>query len=200
MTYLNFLHARTPLFYHKQEQADENKMTGTVHKTNTPETSLSPKKINKRLGKRSESLPSSRRPDLSHVTRPVSESGSKEGIARQLDFKDDMAVDLSDSNQGPRKDKIKRFWTILYKKRPKLRVPTAQSDDSVKTDNDIRSAKRSSFSVLDSDTPNGVKIIGNRRGGLSNSLSVSNDKISGFTSILDPHRTVQTQMQSKQGR
>ena len=195
------LGARTPLFYHKQEQAHEKKMTGTIHKTNTPETSLSPKKTNKRLAKRSESLPSSRRPDLSRVTRQVSERGSKEGIARQLDFKDDMAVDLNDSNQEPRKDKIKRFWTILYKKRPKLRVPTAQSDDSVKvTDNDIRSPERSRSSVLDSDTPNRVNNVGNRRGGLSNSLSAANDKISGIASSKDPHRTVQSQMQSNQGR
>jgi len=195
------LGAHTPLFYSKQEQAHENKMTSTVHETNTPETSLSPNKTSKLLAKRSESLPTSQKPDLSHVTRPISERGSKEGVARQLDFKDDMAVDLSDSNQAPRKDKIKRFWTILYKKRPKLRVPMAQCDDSVReTDNDIRSAERSSLNVLDSDTPNGVNVAGNRRCGFSDSFSATHDKILGIPSSKDNHRTVPSQMQSKQGR
>ena len=195
------LGARTPLFYNKQEWAHDNKMTSTLHETNARETSLSPKKTNKPFAKRSESLPSSRRPDLSHVTLPVSERESKEGVARQLDFKDDMAMGLSDSNQAPRKEKIKRFWTILYKKRPKLRVPLAQSDDSVKeTDNNIRCAERSSLTVLDSDAPNGIIISGNRRCGFSNSFSASNDRISGVASSKDNHRTVQSPMQGKQGR
>jgi len=193
------LGTHTSLFYSKQEQVHENKTTSTEHET--PETSLSPKKTNKPFAKRSESLPTSQRPDLSHVTRRVSERGSKEGLARQLDFKDDMAVDLSDSDKAPRKDKVKRFWTILYKKRPKLRASTVQSDDSVKEmDNDIGSVERSSLSVLDSDSPNGVNITGNRRCGFSNSFSAADNKISGIPSCKDNHRTVQSQMQSKQGR
>lgn len=195
------LGAHTPLFYRKQEQAQENKMTSGFHETKTPETSLSPKKTNKQFFKRWDSLPSSRRPDLSHVTRPVSESGSKAGIARQLDFKDDMAMEFSDSNSAPRKDKIKRFWTILYKKRPKLRVPAAEYEDSVKeTDNSIRSSEGSSSNGMDSDTPNGVNIAGNRRGGFSYNFSATKDKISGFAPSKDNHTTVQTPVQSKQGR
>ena len=187
------LGGRIPHFYYKQEQAHENKMTSALLETNTPDTLLRPK--------RSESLPTSRRPNLSHLTRPVSERGSKEGIARQLDFKDDMAVELSDSNQAPRKDKIKRFWTILSKKRPKLRVATTESEDSGKeTDNDIRSAEGNSLNVLDLDTPNGVTFAGNRRGGFSDNFSATKDIISGITSSKGNHRTVQTPMQSKQGK
>lgn len=203
------LGARSPGFDWKQEQSQENKMT---HKTKTPETSLSPKKTDlsrniKLSTKRSDSLPCSRRPDLSHVTRPVSERGSasKGGVARQLDFKDDMAAELSDSNQPPRKDKLKRFWTILYKKRPKLRMHTVESDDSVKESDDtcsIKSGEGNSSIVTDSDAQNGVNSVTGavRRGGFSNNFTASKDKILGLASTKEDHRMVTSPVQSRQGR
>lgn len=191
------LGALTPYFSDKQEQAHENKMTSTLHETNKPETLLSPKKTNKLLSKRCESMPTSQRPDLSHVTHPVSGRGSKEGIA----FKDDMAMELNDSSQAPRKDKIKRFWTIMYKKLPKLRMSTLESNDSVKeTDNDVRSAEGSSLNVLDLDYPNGVNFAGNRRSGVSDITLATKDKISGILPSEETHKKMmQSVVQSKQG-
>ena len=198
------LGARSPIFYRKLSQ--ETKITSSAQETKTPETPLSPKKtdlsrIIKQSAKRCDSLPSSSRPDLSHVIH--SERGSDSRVARQLTFKDDMAMELSDSNQQPRKDKIKRFWTILYKKRPKLRMQRVDSEDSVKeNDDNIRSGEGSSSSnVMDSDTPNGVDIVaGNRRGGFSGNFSSSKDKTSGLAVNKEEHRTGQTPVQSKQGR
>lgn len=194
------LGARSPVFYRKLSH--EKKMTSPSHETKTSATPLSPKKtdlsrIIKQSAKRCDSLPSSKRPDLSHVI------GSNARVARQLNFKDDMAMELSDNNQLPRKDKIKRFWTILYKKRPKLRMQRVDSEDSVKeSDDNFRSGGGSgSSNVMDSDTPNGVNIVaGNRRGGFSGNILSSKDKLSGLAPTKEDHRTGPTPVQSKQGR
>lgn len=193
------LGARSPVFYRKLSH--EKKMASPLHENKTLETPLSPKKtdlsrIINQSAKRCDSLPTSRRPDLSHIT------GSNARVARQLNFKDDMAMELNDGSQAPRKDKIKRFWTILYKKRPKLRMQRGDSEDSVKEGDDgIKIGEGSSSNVVDSDTPNGVNVVaGNRRGGFSGNFSSSKDKLSGLAPTKEDHGTGPTPVQRRQGR
>lgn len=198
------LGARSPVFYRKLSQ--ENKMAGASHETKKSETPLSPKKtdiscIIKQSARRCDSMPSSRRPDLSHVTRPVL-GENKAGVARQLDFKDDMAMELNDSSQLQRKDKIKRFWTILYKKRPKLRMQPVDSEESFKeSDDNNRSGEGISSNTMDAYTANGVNVIeANRRGGFSGHLSSSKDKLSGLAPTKERDRMLSSPVQSKQGK
>ena len=199
--------ARSPTFG-KQESSQEDKLTNTTHETKTPEVSVSPKKTDpsrsfKELVRRSDSLPTSKRPDLSHVSHPASERRRRVGVVRQLDFKDDMAMDLSDTSQPPRKEKIKRFWTILYKKRPKLRTQTTEDDDSVKElDDSLKHDEGNSSNVADSNTvPNGVNSSFVRRGGFSGDFSaVSKYKVSGPALTKDVLRTATSLAQSKQGK
>lgn len=194
---------RSPVLNNKQDLSQENKKMAVNHDTKTQGCSLNPKKSDlsrniKHLSKRSDSLPSSRRPDLSHVVQSIQERENKTGTARRLDFKDDMAVTLSESDQPPRKEKIKRLWSVLYKKRPKLRMHIADSDDSLKENNtSIRNNEGSSSSVGDSDVQNGV-VRGVRRGGFSGNFTASKDKVSGLVSTKEERVT--TPVPSKQGR
>jgi len=183
---------RSPVLNNKQDSSSWNKKIAVNHDNKTRDLSLSPKKTDltrnikhslKSL--RSDSLPSSRRPDLSHVTHSVSGTENKSSASRRLDFKDDMAVTLSESDQPPRKEKVKRFLSVLYKKRPKLRMQAAESDDSLKeNDTRVRNVEGNLSSVEDFGVPNGV-VGGVRRGGFSGNLPASKDKNSGLVSTKE---------------
>ena len=59
-----------------------------------------------------------------HRTASSSSSTTSEGsnaVSRKLDFKDDTAVGMSNADNIVHKAKVRRFWTILSKKKPKLR-------------------------------------------------------------------------------
>lgn len=185
---------RSPVLNNKKDLFDENKKSSGKHEIKTRDRSLSPKKS---LAGNSDSLPVSKRPDFAAVVQSVLEKENKTSTARQLDFKDDMAVTLEDGDQPPRKEKIKRFWSVLYKKRPKLRMHGAESDDSLKENQtSIRNTQSSSSRVTDSDShigPGG----GTRRGGLSGNFTTPNHKVSYLASAKEEGITTQTQ--NKQG-
>ncbi|PFX32666.1 uncharacterized protein LOC111320382 [Stylophora pistillata] len=193
---------RSPTFG-KQESIEEDILANNTHETKTPDASVSPKKTDSSRGvnqieRRSESLPSSKRTDLSHIPHPASERRRKVGVARQLDFKDDMAVDLIDGSQPPRKEKIRRFWTILSKKRPKLKAQLTGDDDSSKDFDSIKHDDENSSSITDCElAPNGIAGLA-RRGGLGSIFSTSpKDKGTGAISTNDEQRTVTSPAQSK---
>ena len=181
---------RSPVL-HNKHTAKENRKTASNHDTGTQDSLFSPKK---QLSKRLDSLPSSKRPDFSHGTRSISEGEKKTPAARRLEFKDDMAVNLTESEQPPRKEKLKRFWSVLYKKRPKLRMQTADSDDSLKeNDASIRNNEGNLLSVQESDVSNAV--VGSvRRSGFSGSFAASK----GLSSTKEEFIT--SPVQIKQGR
>lgn len=182
---------RSPVLHNKQYTAKENRKTASTHDTRTRDSSLSPKK---QLSKRSDSLLSSKRPDFADGTPSISEGENKTPAARCFEFKDDMAVTLSESDQPQRKEKLRRFWSVLYKKRPKLRMQAADSDDSLKeNDASIRNNEGNLSSVKDTDVPNGV-VGGTRRGGFSGSFAASKRLSSTKEEV------VMSPLQSKQGR
>lgn len=194
----------SPIFG-KQESIEEDISVKDTHETRTTDASVSPKETDssgsvKMIEKRSESLPSCKRPDLSHVSHSASERRRRVGVVRQLDFKDDMAVDLIDSSQPPRKEKIKRFWTILSKKRPKLKTQLTGDDDSSKNLDSINHDDDNLSSVLEFESPpNGFAGVA-RRGGLSSIFSaIPKDKATGAISTNEERRTVTSPVQSKQG-
>ena len=193
---------QSPVLDKRELSRDNKKSSGTLE-MKTRDSSLSPKKTDltrniKCSSLRSDSLPTSKRPDLSHVVHSVSERENRTSAARRLDFKDDMAVTLNDNDQPPRKEKLKRFWSVLYKKRAKLRMHSAESDDSFKgNETSVRNNEVSSSSVWDSDASNGV-VGGFRRGGLSGNFIAPNHKVSSLASTKE--EVVTAPVQNKQGR
>lgn len=173
----------------KQESIKENGGVLRSPLAKTKESRLSPKRC---LARRSDSLPSSKRPDLSCDARSNSVSENKSVAARRLEFKDDMAFALTEGNELPRKEKVKRFWSVLYKKRPKLKMQITESNDSCK-DNDmaVRTDNGNSLSVQGFDLHNGVVAVG-RRGGFSDSFAA----VRSLASTKEEEATVT--VQSKQ--
>lgn len=163
---------RSPVLKNRQEILKDDRKVVSNHVTNRRDSSLSPKK---QSSKAPDLLTSSKRPHLYHGVPSISEGPNKRGTARRLEFKDDMAVSLSDGDhldQQPRKEKLKRFWSVLYKKRPKLRtaMQAGESDDLFKeNDTSIRSDKENLSNISDADG-----VVGSvRRGGFSGSFTAS---------------------------
>lgn len=175
---------------HKQEIDKHNgKVLHSPH-TNSRHSSLSPKRCSTW---RSESLPPSKKPELSCSVKSNSERESKSGTPYCSQFQDDMAVDLREADQPPRKEKIKRFWSVLYKKRPKLRAQEIESDDSCKSsDGTIRTNSGNVLSFQDSDSLNRV-VAGGRRGGFS-------DNFAAVKTVALTMEESDTTFQNKQGK
>lgn len=75
----------------------------------------------KRALQRAESSParSLYLPNPKHTATPI----IKTPVARRLNFKDDMAIDITNADQKPQKAKVRRFLTILQKKRTRNHPP-----------------------------------------------------------------------------
>lgn len=158
---------KSPVSRKREIDKHDGKVLYSPH-TKSRHSSLSPKRCSTR---RSDSLPPSKKPELSCNVKSNPERESNSGTPCCSEFKDDMAVDLGEADQPPRKEKIKRFWSVLYKKRPKLRAPEIESDDSCKaSDNTVRTNNGNVLSVQDSDSLNRV-VVGGRRGGFSDSFA-----------------------------
>ena len=145
--------------------------------------------------KRADSLPCPRQSDLSHAVPSIPGREGKGRVVKRLDFKDDMAVHLTNTAQKPRKDKVRRFWTILHKKRSKLRMPAIESDELVEKSDDKNAAGIPS-SVEDPDLARSSNFV--RRGGFSGSFSASKDMVSVTPSMEEPSPLV-SPVRSRQG-